>query len=248
MSYLQKQKPWKRLLTLGTAAVFLGFGAPPLLQADNMRSDSYIIQFGNFNITAGEKSSSSFKVTDTVGQTAPGEYTGTGYKVLAGFQYMYAIPRFSFRITDLNIELGELTPGVFNQDSHEFLVTTRSGGYSVLARADHPLRTNGSTASIPFTSCDSSCSISSATSWTNPSNIGLGFNVTGPHKTADFSSSSFFRPFADKSAAQTPQTIVTHTGVVRDEVHQVTYKASIGGAQEAGSYATVVEYTAVPTY
>jgi hypothetical protein len=70
-----------------------------------MRSTNYIIDFGNFNMTSGSKSSTSYKVTDTVGQTAPGEYLSTGYKVGAGFQYIYALPRFSFRITANRVDL-----------------------------------------------------------------------------------------------------------------------------------------------
>ncbi len=248
MSYLKTKPRLKYWLALGSSLLLLGLGAPPILQADNMRSDSYVIQFGNFNITAGEKSSAGYKVTDTVGQNAPGEYAGTGYKVLAGFQYIYALPRFSFRITKLNIDLGELTPGVFNQDTNELVVTTRSGGYTVLARADHPLRTQSGSASIPFTSCDTPCTTTTAEAWTNAFNAGLGFNVAGPHKSVDFSASSFYRPFADKSAAQTSQPIISHSGVVREEVHTVTYKATINGTQEAGSYATSIEYTAVPSF
>src|SRR5690349_15291800 len=132
----------KGALTAGLTLALLGVGTPPILSAavDNMRSNSYIIQFGNFNMTSGEKSSSAYKVTDTVGQTAPGEYTSTGYKVFAGFQYIYALPRFSFRITDLSVELGELQNGVFNTESNSLVITTRTGGYGILARAENPLR------------------------------------------------------------------------------------------------------------
>lgn len=240
----------QKALTAGLALTLLGFGSPALLSAENMRSDSYIIQFGNFNMTSGEKSSSAYKVTDTVGQTAPGEYTSTGYKVFAGFQYIYAIPTFSFRITDLSIDLGELQNGIFSQQSHDLVITTRSGGYSILSRAESPLRRpqSQSSAQIPFTSCDTSCTISAAAPWTNLNKVGLGFSVAGTNKATDFIDSTYFRPFADRSQSQAAQTIAQSANVVKDDVVNITYKATISGSQEAGQYQTSVEYTAVPTF
>lgn len=242
----------KKALTAGLALTLLGIGTPPVLSAavDNMRSDSYIIQFGNFNMTSGEKSSSAYKVTDTVGQTAPGEYTSTGYKVFAGFQYIYAIPRFSFRITDLSIELGELQNGVFSQQSNDLVITTRSGGYSILARAENPLRrpSNISNAQIPFTSCDAGCTISNALPWTDPFSVGLGFTVAGTHKASDFINNTYYRPFADRSQSQAAQVIAQSNDVVKDDVVNVTYRATVAGSQEAGQYQTSVEYTAIPTF
>lgn len=240
----------KTALTAGLTLALLGVGAPAVLSAENMRSDSYIIQFGNFNMTSGEKSSSSYKVTDTVGQTAPGEYAGTGYKVFAGFQYIYAIPRFTFRITDLSIDLGELQNGQFSQQSNDLVITTRSGGYSIYARAESPLRRplNVSSAQIPFTTCDAACTISAASPWTNINKYGLGFNIAGTHKAADFINSTYYRPFADRTQSQSAQIIAQSNDVVRDDVVSVTYRATISGSQEAGFYQTSVEFTAVPTF
>lgn len=242
----------KKVLTAGLALAFLGIGTPPVLSAavDNMRSNSYIIQFGNFNMTSGEKSSSAYKVTDTVGQTAPGEYTSTGYKVFAGFQYIYAIPKFSFRITDLSIDLGELQNGVFSQQTNDLVITTRSGGYSILARAENPLRrpTGVSSAQIPFTTCDSGCTTANAQPWTSLDKVGLGFTAAGTHKAADFVNSTYYRPFADRSQSQQAEVIAQSSDVVRDDVISITYRGTISGSQEAGQYQTSVEYTAIPTF
>lgn len=248
-SYL-KHPRWKALSTLGLSALLLGLGTPSLLHADNMRSDSYIIQFGNLNMTAGEKSGGGYKVTDTVGQTAPGEYTSTGYKILAGFQYVYAIPHFSFRITDLSIDLGLLTPEVFSQDSHDLVVTTRSGGYALYVRATHPLKMSETTSNteIPFTTCNAGCTTTSAGLWDNALSPGWGIHAAGTHAATDFSNTNFFRPLADAQAAQNAAIIASHNKVVRDDAVTVTYKAAISGAQAAGNYATAVEFTAVPTY
>ncbi len=251
VSYLQRSSLKKCLVGLGVLA-FLGIGAPPLLQSqsESISSDSYIIQLGNFNTTSGEKSGGGYNVTDTVGQIAPGEYSSTGYKVFAGFQYLYALPQFSFRITNLSMPLGELSSDQFAENSHQLIITTRSGGYSILTQADHELRRAGgpSSSAIPHTSCDTTCTISTAAVWTNPSNDGFGYNVSGEHATSDFIDNTYFRPFADVENAEVAQEIASHNAVIRDDVLTVSYRASIIGSQAAGDYSTTVDFLAIPTY
>src|SRR5687768_2947085 len=101
---------------------------PAVLKADELRSDSFVIQFGNFNVTSGEKSSASYSVTDTVGQTADGpfgQYGSSGYFVGSGFQYIYQIDEFAFTISQTAIDLGVLTPGIHNTASHTLTINTR---------------------------------------------------------------------------------------------------------------------------
>lgn len=250
-SYLDRSflKRWS--VTLFFLTLF-GLGAPPLIkgQLESMNSDSYIIQLGNFNTTSGEKSGGGYNVTDTVGQIAPGEYNSAGYKVFAGFQYVYAIPQFSFRITNLSMPLGELSTDQFAENSHELVVTTRSGGYSILTQAQHKLRRAGgpSASSIAHTNCNSGCTISSANTWTDPSKAGFGYNASGTHVTSDFINNSYFRPFADLENAEVAQEIASHNSVVRDDVITISYRASILGSQAAGNYSTTIDYLAIPTY
>lgn len=254
--YLKSKHPqtaWRKLLFALSLLGIAILGSPPLLhaqQTESMTSDSFIIQMGNFNTTSGEKSGGGYTVTDTVGQLAPGEYTSTGYIVFSGFQYIYAIPQFSFRITNLSVPLGELIIGQFSENSHQLLITTRSGGYSVYARADHELRRAGGAAAsaLPHTSCDSSCSISSAETWTNPLNIGFGFNVQGTHASSDFVDNTYFRPFADAEDTQASQIIAAHNAVIKEDVLTVNYRAAVGSTQAAGDYSTTINYLAVPTY
>lgn len=233
-------------LTLSLAATSLA--VLPALAQEPLKSNSYEIQLGNFNMTSGEKSGGGYKVTDTVGQTAAGEFNSTGYNVYAGFQYLYTLTQFSFEISDLTIDLGELNAGSFSTGSHTLKVTTRSGGYRLTASADTPLETAGGMASIPFTSCDSGCSISTAAPWTNPSNSGFGFSAAGTHASADFVNGTYFRPFADLSSAELPQTIASTTTVVRNDLTTVTYQATIDGSTTAGEYEATITYNAIPSY
>jgi len=235
-------------LTLALLAASLVTTALPVSAQEPLKSNSYEIQLGNFNMTSGEKSGGGYKVTDTVGQTAAGEFNSSGYNVYAGFQYLYTLTQFSFEIDDLTIDLGELVEGNFSTASHTLTVSTRSGGYSITASSDHPLQTGGGTYDIPFTSCDSGCTIATAAPWTSPANIGFGFSASGTNVEADFVGPTYFRPFADLSNAESPQLIASATTVVRDDEIEVTYQATIDGSTAGGEYETAVTYSAIPSY
>lgn len=250
-SYIPRTHAWRWWLALTLLLGLFRFTAQPIFgqPVGEMSSASFIIQMGNFNMTGGTKSSSSYTLTDTVGETAPGEYSSTGYYVFAGFQYIYTIPRFTFRIIDTDIDLGEQVLDTFSTASHDLVVTTRASGFQLLARADGPLsRAPLAAATIPFTDCDTSCTISSAGVWTTPTNHGFGFNAQGSYVETDFTDATYFRPFADASAAENAQLIASHDSVVKDAVTTITYQLSVGVDQAAGNYATAIDYTAIPGY
>ena len=92
------------IIILALSCYFGLFTIIPLVQAERLESDSYIIQFGNFNVTSGTKTSGNFSLTDTVGQTADGPLSNGNYFVGSGFQYLYQIGEFSFSISDLSID------------------------------------------------------------------------------------------------------------------------------------------------
>src|SRR3972149_5696269 len=68
-----------------------------------MDSSRFKIESANVEIAGGNKSSTSYKLADTVGQLAAGQYSSTGYVVKAGFQYLHSIIPFRFSISDINI-------------------------------------------------------------------------------------------------------------------------------------------------
>ncbi len=226
---------------------------PAICLADRFDSASYSIQFGNFNITAGEKESASYSVTDTVGQTGAGPYGSIGsgnYFVGGGFQYIYPLRDFEFSISSVTIDLGTLLTGSHSSRSHSLTVTTRgAGGYTVYARADHGLRRTGGSYIIPHTTCDAGdCTISHATAWTNQNVAGFGYTMTGQDIPTDFINATYFRPFADKSVSQAKQVVMGSTALALGHTATITYKAGISGTAEAGTYGTVVEFVAVPAY
>ncbi len=240
-----------------TSLLIIFFGGllsvPGSVLAERLQSGSYVIQFGNFNITAGEKSSSSYNVTDTVGQTGAGpygQYGVSGYFVGSGFQYIYQIDQFRFRISKTLISLGTMVPGIHYIDSHTLEVTTRgTGGYKVYVFEEHPLRHEGGAYTIPNTTCDAgTCSYTTAQTWTNQNVAGFGFNANGNDVPADFISTSYYRSFADRASAQPMQIVMSATTAGINRTATITYKAGVSGSQAEGNYSTPIVYVAVPGY
>lgn len=232
--------------------VFLVVGRT-LVKAERLESGSYVIQFGNFNITAGEKSSSSYNVTDTVGQTGTGpygQYGVSGYFVGSGFQYIYQIDQFRFRISKTLISLGTMFPGFHYTDSHTIHVTTRgAGGYKVYVFEEHPLKHESDVYTVPDTTCDAgTCTHIVAGTWIDQDIPGFGFNAFGDDVAADFSSTSQYRSFANAAASQPMQIIMSSTTSGTNRTATITYKAGVSGDQAAGNYSTPVVYVAVPGY
>jgi hypothetical protein len=231
----------------------------PLL-AQHFSSDNYVIDWGNFNITSGNKTSGTYRLSDTVGQIAPGTYQKTGVLLKSGFQYIYdTFITFSFSINNLDIDFGILTPGIASTAVSTITISTPSGhGYQISSQESRPLSLeNGIT--IPDTACDFPCNESGSNVWTNPSTYGFGFNALGINSSgvvnnvgtsSYFTDSSYFRQFADitTSPAETPQIFMSGNSPVKNQQAVITYKVNISPVQSEGTYHNYIVYTAVPKY
>jgi len=226
--------------------------------AQSFDSASYHIDWGNFNMTSGKKTSTNYQLTDTVGQNAPGKFTSTGYVVKSGFQYIYdTLEKFSFSISDISIDFGSLTPNVGSTQSNIITITTPSGhGYQVMAITNKPLSSISST-TIPNTNCDTSCSISSSGVWSSSSRYGFGFNTIGINSSgvatnigtsSYFTNSTYFRPFAATSRSESPQIIMSEDNPVKNRSARLTYKINISTNQPSGDYENLINLIAVPKY
>lgn len=237
-----------------------GFFTQTNILAQTFLSPSYKIDFGNFNMTSGKKSSANYTLTDTVGQNSPGQYDSAGYTVKAGFQYIYEqnIP-LSFKISNLDLNFGHLTPNVGSTVANTITISTPTGhGYDILVQANHALRTISSNSTLPDTKCDSdACSESSSGVWTNNSTFGFGFNAigvnssmvaTGVGTSNYFTNSTYFRQFADNSLGETAKIIMSESGPTNNHIALVTYKINISSIQAAGTYQNSVNFIAVPKY
>lgn len=236
-----------KLLSLLVASIVYLMSTSPT-QAETLVSPNYTIRLGNFNMTSGFKSSASYNLTDTVGQIAAEFFSSTGYHVKAGFQYIYTLYNFSFSISALAVNL-TTTPNTFSTASHTLTVSAPGQGYSVSTYETSKLTKSGGSDTIPDTTCDAgTCTETSAGVWTTPTNNGFGYNLTGNDISADFLSSSYFRPFPDASLSESPSTIMSTTAAGKNRVATVTYQLSPSATQAAGTYATQIVYIATPVY
>jgi len=223
--------------------------------AQHFVSPSYIIDWGNFNITSGQKNSANYTLTDTVGQNSPGRYDSTGYIVKSGFQYIYdTFYQFSFTIDNLNLNLGTLVAGVGSTTSNIISITTPSGqGYQIMIKQNHPLSQRVGT-TIPDTACNaSSCNVSTSGIWSLSNVYGFGFNAIGINSSGAttnigtssyFTDNTYYRPFS----STTSQTIMSSNSPAKSNYARISYKANISAIQSAGFYQNAVIFTAVPKY
>jgi hypothetical protein len=233
--------------------VLLMLSTTPHVSAFTMSNIEYILQMGNLNSFAGRKSNAEYTVTDTGGQLAPGLYSGSNYKIRAGFQYIYSIIAFRFSISNIYIDFGTLSPTTPVTRTNTLTVSNGSAyGYQVTAFENHQLMVPASGQIIPNTTCDAgTCTTTTAAAWTNTLTYGFGYrcdNLSGTDCASGFSTSTFYKQFADESAGQTPQAVMSGTNVGRNKQSQITYKVNISGSQAAGLYQNVITYIATPTY
>ncbi|MFA5828550.1 MAG: hypothetical protein WC841_04320 [Candidatus Shapirobacteria bacterium] len=242
---LMKSKIFLTLFLL----LITNYWLPITSHAQRFSSDSYIIDMGNFNMTSGKKSSTTYQLTDTVGQFAPGKFSlDGGYIVKSGFQYIYDLLfDFSFKINnpDLAINFGTLTPDIGTTQSHTVTVSSPSGhGYDIYVLENHPLTLVGSQTTIPDTSCDqaTSCTVSSSNVWNSPTAYGFGYNVSGIGATY-FPTSSHYRPFATSGHIFMSENVPS-----RSRTASITYKVNILATQSAGNYENAITFIAIPKY
>ena len=219
--------------------------------AQTMRSDNYEIHMGNLNMTAGKKSSEHYKLSDTVGQTAPGPYSSTGYKLGAGFWYIKQIIPFSFTISDIDLDFGILTANTPKTLTNILTISAGgAGGYQVAAFENHPLK-SASDNYIPDTlGDDGNASENTASAWIEDTTHGFGFNMSGDDIPADFTDDTYFRQFADPTASppEDPQIVMSSSAVTRQSEATASYKLNISGTQAAGRYQDQIIFIATPIY
>ncbi len=225
----------------------------PTVDAFTMSNANYVIEMGNLNSVAGKSTGPNNKLGITVGEIAPGLYSGTNFKVRAGFQYISSIIRFRFSISNTDINFGVLDPTSPVIRTNTLTVSNGSAfGYSVTATESSQLRNPANGALIPDTTCDAgTCSESTSADWTSTLTFGFGYrcdNITGTDCASGFSTSTFYKQFADISKNETPQAVMTGTNVGRNKQVQISYKANVSGTQAAGLYSNVITYVATPTF
>jgi hypothetical protein len=214
-----------------------------------IQSPNYVIQMPNLNSGAGIPTSNNYSLSSTIGQTAAGLYSSSGYRVKSGFQYIYSIIPFSFTVSSISINFGHLAAQTPVTATNTLTVASGgAGGYQVKASENNPLKVSGTTKTIPNTNCNTSCTNTTAGIWSLSNKYGFGFNMSGNDIPADFTDTTYYRPFADRSNSESPQIVMSSIYVGRGRQSTVTYKVNISGVQPSGIYNNIVMYTAIPSY
>lgn len=221
--------------------------------AEKMDSPNYKLEWTNLNMSSGKKTSpnSGTVITDTVGQTAAGKYTSTGYIVRAGFQYIYSTVPFTFSISKTTINFGSLVAD--NPATTSAVLTVSNGsafGYQVTAIEDDQLR-KSETVYIPDTQCDNvldPCTVNTAKVWISNNRYGFGYDMTGTDIPTTFVDETYFRPFPSKQDGGNPVVVMSGVNIGRNKQATITYKVNISNVQEAGSYQNIINFVAIPFY
>lgn len=242
-----------KILVFSTLILLLGslsyFGIGAVFAQERIESPNYRIVFPNFNSGAGIPSSDNYYLNTTIGQTAAGLFSSSGYRVKSGFQYINSIIPFSFSVSDIQINFGTLTPDTPSTDTSTLVVSAGgAGGYSVKVSENHPLQTSDAAETIIDTLCDTTCSETAAGVWTSTTKYGFGFNMSGDDVATDFTNSTYFRQFADRSNAESAASIMSSVNVGRERTATITYKVNVSDIQPAGTYQNIITFTAIPSY
>lgn len=240
-----------KILTLMTIFSFL-LVISTTVGAVSMNSPLYKIESANVSNAAGEKSSTNYRLSDTLGQLAAGEFSSTGYVIKAGFQYLHSIIPFRFSISNININFGTVTPNTPQTATTTLTVSFGAAGqYQVTAAELGPMTSLSGGNTIPDTSCDggaNTCTESLAKPWTSTSAYGFGYNISGDDIPSDFIDSTYYRPFADRNAGESAAVVMSSSNVGKNRQATVTFKINVSPVQAAGTYQTIINFVATPSY
>lgn len=232
--------------------------------ADFLYSPNYQIEAPNLNIGSTNFTSptTGTKISSTLGQTAAEQFSSSGYLVRAGFQYIHSIAPFTFTLSNTSIPFGSLVPGTPVTATTDLTVSFSSAnGYQVTAREDDSMKTLSGD-SISDTSCDAStpCTTTSANTWSSNTTYGFGYNMSSgsyPNDIpTDFTATTKYRPFANLALSQNPvvvmfaDTTTAPAHLYADSTRQstMTFKVNVPATQTAGTYTTIVRFTATSLY
>ena len=256
-------KYWYLLVVL--APIILGVGSI-LGQdafAETMSNGSFKIEMGNLNSVAGQSTGSNYNLNITSGENAPGLYSGTNYKVRAGFQYLARNRLFSFSLSKTQIDFGTLSPtNPVTRTTTLTVSNTSTPSYQVTGSENHQLLVTRSGAIIPDTTCDrGACSQATAAEWSSTLTYGFGYrcdsvsiisqgsksNSCNQDDSSFFKNPSFFKQFADVSRSEKTE-VILKGGKGRDQKASLTYKVNISSSQATGVYTNSITYIATPGF
>jgi len=256
--------PWLKILkqvqdyrlVLILIFTFLIFNLDPRpTRAQEMTSENFKIQGGNFNMTSGSKSSTNFNLSDVVGETAAGVFASKGFLIQSGFLNVSAGETFTFTVTPALLDFGQLIANnPIERELHIGISTGNVAGYKIGVSENHPLSSQTG-AEIPDTTCDPAdggaskkqpqpCTYSIASKWMASTTYGFGYRMTGRTVSSNFSASNLFRPYAATSRNEDPALIMQSTQTKVTDSAVMSVKVNIDQHQPVGIYTNNLRFTA----
>ena len=172
----------------------------PALADVESNSANYKVKTPTLDEAGPDKSSSNYKLGDSVGQTAQGYADSANYKLYAGFQY-YGGALLTLSIScDSSVAIPAVTPGAPQSANNSCTITTNStSGYTLYTWENNDLtRTSPPTQTIAAASLGS---YGVPTPWSTGTTTGLGFSLSGSTIQAKWASGANFSSFETSSAA-----------------------------------------------
>ena len=144
-------------------------------------------------------------------------------------------------MTASSIDFATLSHEVPKAGTQRLTVSTNAqGGYSVTSAEDHALR-NGSYTIPDVLGDGGGITEAISGSWALTSSHGFGYGLSNASGT-DAAFTSGFKQFADASASEAAQPVMTATGPRTGSAVDVTYKVNIGPDQAQGTYTNTLTY------
>lgn len=112
-----------------------------------MSSTNYSLQSDSVNFGGGQSNSASYRMEDTLGETATGESESANYKIKAGYQQMNAVYLAMTAATDvvMDTSLGGITGGMSNGSTATTVTTDGAAGYELYIKASSSPAMRGNT-------------------------------------------------------------------------------------------------------
>lgn len=234
------------LFVLGFAICVLRLH-PNESRAQEMSSETFLINGGNFNMTSGHKGSENFKLADVVGQAAAQIFTSKGFIINAGFLNAAGGEYFGFTVSPKVLDFGNMSPNIPLEKTLTLTVVTGSiPGYSVTVAEDHPLRTLVE-AEIPDTLCnsDSPCAPNQSGVWTGTEKAGFGYRMKGKGVTKDFADATHFRPFPAINQNERAALVMQSKAKRVTDTSNMIVKVLVDQNQPVGQYKNSLKFTAL---
>lgn len=217
-----------------------------------MTNDSFNIQ-GSINSSSQTLFNSQYKIQGTTDQNTPQTLKSTNFTInslLDSSDKKNRKDHFTFTLSKNSIDFGILSPTNPILRDQTIAITTgpTASGYSLNALSNHELQDKSDT-TIPSTTCDNgTCSIYTASDWTNILTYGYGYRCDGSDCENSFSQPTYYKQFPLISKEETFIPIITGVQNSRAIESKITHKVTISRSQKEADYFNTITYIASPNF